>query len=119
MIKSSFTINGIVISNSVFKISTYADDTVIITDGSLNDIVETVSILKKFCKASGLNVNLDKSSLFPLGPLFSYPPPYFETFDFVISNESVKYLGISFTHHHDDFFQLNYVPKLSRIQKNY
>ncbi|KAJ8017443.1 LINE-1 retrotransposable element ORF2 protein [Holothuria leucospilota] len=36
--------------------------------------------------------------------------------DFIISDEPVNYLGISFTHHQRDFFKLNYVPKLSRIK---
>ena len=64
---------------------------------------------------SGLKVNLEKSSLFPLGPYRHNIPHYFDNFAFQFRNETVTYLGISFTHHEDDFFKLNYVPKLSRI----
>lgn len=41
----------------------------------------------------------------------------FQSCYFFISHDPVRYIGISFTHHHDDFFKLNYVPKLSQIKR--
>lgn len=116
IIKSSLNINRIVISNSVLKsLSTKARQ--FVKDGSLSVLEAAVNVLKKFGKPSALYVNLDKSCLFPLGPLPSSPSPYFQNFDFDIGHELITYLGILFTYHHDDFFKLNYVPKLSRIKR--
>ena len=73
-------------------------------------------MLTKFTQASGLSLNLNKSSLFLLGPLHRNPPRYIRDHRVTVSNGPVTYLGVSFTHRHDDFFELNYVPKLSRIK---
>lgn len=116
LIKTNINIKGITVNNRTLKISNYADDTVIITDGSESSINEVVNVLNRFSKVSGLTVNLDKSYLFPLGPLFSNPAEFFHNVQFRISNGPITYLGISFMHHHDDFFELNYLPKLSRIK---
>ena len=76
LVISNTTIGGITICNQTIKISNYADDTVIVTNGSQNSLKEVISILDRFSQASGLKVNLDKSYLFPVGPLFSDPPRY-------------------------------------------
>ena len=101
---------------SVFKISQYADDTAIITDGSETSIREVLITLNTFSSASGLTVNVEKSHIFPLGPFSYNNPDYFNTFHLNICTDSMSYLGISFTQHDEDFFRLNYKPKLSRIK---
>ena len=75
-----------------------------------------MAVLNKFSQASGLNLNLDKSSLFLLGPLYRNPPGFIRNYRLCVSDGPITYLGVSFTHHHDDFFELNYAPKLSRIK---
>ena len=107
---------GLYISNVHFKITQYADDTVIITDGSNESLLETKYTLDLFYKISGLKINYSKSHIFGLGPFASEVPHYFGRLGFSICIDTITYLGISFTHHHDDFFSLNYLPKLSRIK---
>ena len=116
LINSNCNIRGITILGECIKISNYADDTVIITDGSENSIKEAVKVLNTFSGISGLNINLTKSHLFPLGPFHENRPGHFSRFSFDFSDGPITYLGISFTHHYDDFFHLNYLPKLSRIK---
>ena len=115
-IKSNSNITGIAVGDIVFKVSQYADDMVVITDGSSLSIRTVLLVLGNFSTASGLVVNVDKSYLFLLGPLASNNPDYLNTLNLNICADSMKYLGISFTHHKDDFFRLNYLPKLSRIK---
>ena len=115
MINFNTHIHGISILNETIKISQYADDTVIITDGSYESLLEVNSVLQNFYAVPGLRVNSHKSFLFPLGPFSTNHPNYFDAFDFRIRSY-MKYLGISFTHHEEDFFRLNYAPKLSRIK---
>ena len=80
-------------------------------------LFETKHTLNLFHTMSGLKINFAKSHLFGLGPLTSKTPNYFSYLGFSICNDSITYLGITFTHHHDDFFRLNYLPKLSRLKK--
>ena len=116
LINSNINIKGIYIDNTPIKISQYADDTVIICDGSDESLTEINNVLSLFSNISGLKVNFDQSSLFPLGPFVYDTPPHLRNLLYSISNGPLTYLGISFTHHHEDFFKLNYVPKLSRIK---
>lgn len=51
-----------------------------------------------------------------MGSLVLNYPGYFNEFNFRITHGPVNYLGINFTHHAEDFFKLNYLPKLSRIK---
>ena len=117
MIKGNDIISGITIGDSNIKILLYADDAVIITNGSKESIKELCHVLEKFSKASGLIVNLDKSFIFPMGPFIPIYPKYLDDFKFKITFGPINYLGISFSHHVDDFFRLNYLPKLSRIKR--
>ena len=117
MIKSNCYIKGVTINNTIFKISQYADDTVIISDGSECCLNEIYTTLLNFYNISGLKVNLDKSYIFPLGPYAKNHPRYFSAAHFPVSSDSITYLGISFTNHHEDFFRLNYLPKLSRVKQ--
>ena len=116
MINSNQLIQGITIDGASLKISQYADDTVIITDGSEMSLFEVNKVLQKFCDNSGLKINFDKSHLFLLGPLSKCHPNYLGRFNFELNTTIIKYLGISFSHHREDFFRLNYLPKLSRVK---
>ncbi|KAJ8046475.1 LINE-1 retrotransposable element ORF2 protein [Holothuria leucospilota] len=76
-----------------------------------------MKILNAFSAASGLKVNFEKSFRFPLGGFANTPPHYFSDFSFPVSLGPVKYLGISLSHHEDDFFRLNVLPKISRLKR--
>ena len=116
LINLNSNIRGITITGTTLKISNYADDTVIITDGRNDSFKGVMAVLDNFADVSGLKVNVTKSNLFPLGPLYVDPPWYFKDFEFKISDKPITYLGVTFNHHEEDFFKLNYTPKLSRIK---
>ena len=115
-IKQDASICGIYIDNNEIKISQYADDTILFTDGSKSSIDNVVTALHDFQSVSGLVINYDKSLLFPVGVYVDHRPLHVNDRNFKISNGPIKYLGISFSHHEEDFFRLNYVPKLSRLK---
>lgn len=62
-------IKGIMVQNTIFKITQYADDTSIFLDGTLSSLNATLSLLLDFQKISGLKVNFDKSNAARLGSL--------------------------------------------------
>lgn len=74
MINCNNRISGICLPNVSIKLLSYADDTVIITDGTEISINEALATLKMFSHASGLNLNLEKSFVFLLGSLHRNPP---------------------------------------------
>lgn len=41
---------------------------------------------------------------------------YVRDFNIKISNGPIRLLGVSFTNNGDDLFQLNFIPKLSRLK---
>ena len=110
------SIIGISVGNTSFKLSQYADDMVIICDGTENSLREVYNVLNLFTSISGLKVNFDKSFIFSLGPYAKNHPHYFENSLFRLSNDTFTYLGISISNHHEDFFRLNFTPKLSRVK---
>ena len=68
LIQHDNNIRGLYINNIEIKISQYADDTVLFTDGSERSIDSVISALNKFSKVSGLVTNFDKSIAFFVHP---------------------------------------------------
>ena len=60
-VKKNINIKGIVINNKEMKISQYADDTQILLDGTERSLRESLQILSKFYKLSGLKINEEKN----------------------------------------------------------
>lgn len=100
----------------IVKISNYADDSVIITYGTNCSLTKVINILNAFSKGSGLNVNFEKCHRFAFELFYNSTLNYFSNFPFICTDEPITYLGISFTHHEEDSFRLNYLPEFSRIK---
>ena len=115
-INNNKLIKGIFIGNHETKLLQYADDTILFLDSSKTSLTETLNVLNNLGEASGLNINLNKSNLFPLGPFVSHKPPFVNDIDLNYTLGPLDFLGISFTHNGDDLFRLNYVTKLSRLK---
>ena len=60
-IRNNRNIKGIKIGNIEMKIIQYADDTVLILDGSYNSLRVELSLLTQFSKSSDLKPNIDKT----------------------------------------------------------
>ena len=115
-IRNCNSIHGINILNNEIKISQYADDTVLFLEGTSESLSAALDVITAFRSASGLKVNIDKSFLFPLGYFVRMPPPFVNDLQLTIAHGPIRYLGIYFNHNNEDFFALNYQPKLSRLK---
>ena len=67
MLRKNINIQGIVINNKGMKISQYADDTQILLDGTERSMRESLQILSKFYKLSGLKINEEKTRAIWIG----------------------------------------------------
>ena len=67
-LRSNQNVKGIIIDQSEYKIIQLADDTTIFTK-VLDSLQAFIADFKHFESVSGLNANLDKSEIIPLGPL--------------------------------------------------
>ena len=66
-IKNNTNIKGIEINNNTYVISQYADDTVIILDGTENSLRALVKELEEFYTMSGPKINKSKTQLVWIG----------------------------------------------------
>ena len=69
LIKSNNNVKGIKVGNKEFVISQYADDTSLILDGSETSLKNALLVLKFYAKISGLDVNVDKTSVIWIGSM--------------------------------------------------
>ena len=66
-IKNNNDIKGIVIGNSEYKMTQFADDTTLILDGTTNSLEAALNILEIFGSISGLKVNTEKTQIVWIG----------------------------------------------------
>lgn len=66
-------IGGINVYDKCFKMLQYADDTVILTDGTRESIIELNNTFNVFKLASGLKINYGKTKVFPVGDMIMNP----------------------------------------------
>lgn len=109
-------IRGITIQNEEIKIMQYADDMLIVSDGTYSSLKKIDDLLKDYKTASGLKINYDKTNIFPLGPLEFNKPLFMDVFKYNWTLGPVTLLGITFDNGRDSLFHLNYTPKLSRLK---
>ena len=67
MIRQNKNIKGILIDETEFKLSQYADDTVMFLDGSENSMSSAFQTLDTFATMSGLKVNVEKTQAVWIG----------------------------------------------------
>ena len=63
MVRSNTRVNGIMVTDSEFKLSQYADDTAFLLDCSENSLSHSLLTLKLYASFSGLNINMDKTKV--------------------------------------------------------
>lgn len=115
MINQSRKLQGINISHEKqIRISQYADDTILLLDGSSGSVRGAMSELVKFANLSGLNVNLDKTSGLPIGTLATSVIPFDVGIKIV---DEVKVLGIKLSTNLDKISETNFLDKLPAIRR--
>ena len=65
----STNLTGIRIEGRELRISQYADDTLLLLDGTVRSLKGALDELVEFSKISGLNINIEKTSCMPIGTL--------------------------------------------------
>ena len=80
MIRQNKNIKGILIGETEYKISQYADDIEIMLEGDKNSFEETVKIINTFGNKSGLFLNAGKTSTIWLGNKRNSPIKYMPNF---------------------------------------
>ena len=114
-IKRSSILTGINISESIeVRISQYADDTVLFLKNSSNCIEGALQELKIFSEASGLRLNIEKTSCMQIGV---QNQQHYENSQGIKWVSRLKILGVSFTTDNNDITQCNFEPKLLQIEK--
>ena len=65
----------------MIKVLQYADDTQLFLDGTKDSLLEALRTLSLFKRASGLSINVEKSTLFPLGASRNTTPAFLKEID--------------------------------------
>ena len=97
MIRQNKNIKGILIGETEYKISQYADDTEIMLVGDKNSFEETAKIVNTFGNKSGLFLNAGKTSAIWLGNKRNSPIKYVPNLHMDWNPPKFKILGIWFT----------------------
>ena len=114
-IKNNTNIKGIEINNNTYVISQYADDTVIILDGTENSLRALVKELEEFYTMSGLKINKSKTQLVWIGEKKYSTEKICQEMSFQWTT-SFKLLGIQYDVDLGKIISLNYDKKLVKIK---
>ena len=111
-------IKGIVIEDEEYKISQYADDTSIISDGSPESMDGILRELDFFANISGLKINFSKTNMIWIGSKkFSKEIFHHSRWKLNWSNTNFEMLGIKFSVNLREMIDINYDNKLLNIKK--
>ena len=117
-IRNNKHIKGIRINQTEFKPSQFADDTSIILDGSEISLNETLNVLSKFSKLSGLNMNFDKTKVIWIGKK-KYSADTIKTkWKLVWGQNKFELLGIFFHVDLNKIIDINFLAKFDEIKKH-
>ena len=114
-IKSNKNIKGIKIEDNEYLMSQYADDTVIILDGTENSLRTTIEELDSFNRISGLKINLSKTQLVWIGSKKYCNGKLCQEMNFQWTTQ-FRLLGIDFDVDLANVPKLNYDKKLVKIK---
>ena len=117
MVRSNARIKGIMVTDSEFKLSQYADDTTFLLDGSEDSLRHSLLTLKLYASFSGLNINMDKTKVVWTGSMKGSNLRFCEDYNLCWEEEQFTVLGIKFTLDLQQMIPINYESKLEEIQK--
>ncbi len=115
-IRQNKSIKGLKIGNQIYKISQYADDTVItipFCEETLNEIEKT---FEKFTRISGLKVNYDKTEILRIGSLRNSDAKLITQRQLKWKNNDINVLGITITSCIRDMTHVNIKPLMEKIK---
>ena len=103
--------------NEEFRICQLADDTTLFIS-NMKSVIASVTILHRFAKYSGLKINLEKSTIIPIGSCTNKQTNLpKEIKQLCVSHAVFKTLGIWFSYDQKEMTKLNFEKKLASIEK--
>ena len=116
--KNNQGIKGIVIGNSEYKMTQFADDTSLISDGTTNSLAAALNILEIFGSISGIKVNTEKTQIIWIGKKkHSKEKNACKSYTWKTVTD-FKLLGIIFSIDLDKCPDLNFLVKKGKIKEN-
>ena len=116
-VRDNDRIKGIKVGNKEKKISLLADDTTCFLQGDLESFQVLFSTLDKFASFSGCRINMSKSEAIHIGSLKGSDSCPFEDVGLQWKTNSFKTLGINFSLNINSLYELNFIPKLAKIEQ--
>jgi hypothetical protein len=117
MIRENKDIKGIVTNNKENKISQFADDTQLFNRGDCKSFEESIQVVNRFGKASGLFLNEDKTEAIWLGSLKNSKVTFAPHLKMVWNPEQFKILGIWFGHNIQDIVEINFLGRIKEARE--
>ena len=103
--------------NEEFRICQLADDTTLFIS-NMKSVIASVTILHRFAKYAGLKINLENSTIIPIGSCtnkqINLPK---EIKQLCVSHAAFKTLGIWYSYDQKEMTKLNFEKKLASIEK--
>lgn len=114
-IKNDPHIIGIKVNQLNFVVSQYADDTIILLDGSDVSLRHTLHLLNEFASISGLNLNKSKTEAFWIGAKAGCSDIPSFACELKWSQDAFSYLGVNFSTSLENMQQINFSKLLDEI----
>lgn len=110
MIRSDKNLRGIILDGKEYRLSQYADDTVLFLDGSKHSFDRAFKILNEFASISGLKVNIDKTNAVWIGGNKGRQKGLGDhiNVNWAGPQDSFRVLGIDFSTNLDTMVTMNY-----------
>ena len=116
-VRNNKKIRGLSLGNDEVKISQYADDTILILDGSEKSLTSAIQFLDDFGKISGLKLNDSKTEALWIGSKIRHEQILVSGKKLKWPKYKVKTLGLWLSTDPDTALRLNYNEKTENIRK--
>ena len=110
-------IKCIKIETETYKIMQYADDTVILLDGSEDSLKSCLNIIQQYSKFSGLMPNIEKTQCIWVGSKRNSTEKLCPEYNIAWTSEPFTVLGVVFSVDLKDMISLNYDSKVDEINR--
>jgi len=115
-VRANADIKGIKIGTETHKIIQFADDTALTLKYEEHTLEETYILLREFALVSGLAINLDKTIIMRIGRIKNSGEILLPQNNVQWTSDSIKLLGIVIPNDRTRIVDLNYIPKLKKIE---
>lgn len=113
-LRSEIRFEGLTRSDTLHKVSLYADDLLLYISNPSTSLPAILNILEQFGAYSGYKLNYQKSEVFPINLQAKQLSHSFAPFK--LADDSFRYLGIVITASLPDMFKANFLSLAKRIE---